>query len=136
MFAKATMRKTFMGVRLKKLREQRGLTQAELAFSLSLSPSYLNQLENNQRPLTVPVLLRLQSEFDVDVQWFSEDDEARLTSELREVFAMESEHEPVSSAEIQTLAGQMLRGGRPSRNRCHWDEPRRRHWCASSLAAV
>jgi transcriptional regulator with XRE-family HTH domain len=55
------MRKTFLGVKLKTLREQRGLTQAALAQLLDLSPSYLNQLENNQRPLSVPVLLRLQT---------------------------------------------------------------------------
>lgn len=96
-----------MGVRLRKLREQRGLTQAELADALRLSPSYLNQLENNQRPLTVPVLLRLQAAFDIDVQWFSEDEEARLTSELREVFAMYSDNEPIAASEIQALASQM-----------------------------
>ena len=41
------MRKTFLGVKLKTLREQRGLTQAALAQALNLSPSYVNQLENN-----------------------------------------------------------------------------------------
>lgn len=39
------MRKAFMGVRLKRLREERGLTQVALARALELSPSYLNQLE-------------------------------------------------------------------------------------------
>ena len=65
------MRKTFLGVKLKTLREQRGLTQAALAQLLDLSPSYLNQLENNQRPLSVPVLLRLQSSLGLDLQLFS-----------------------------------------------------------------
>ena len=55
------MRKTFLGVKLKTLREQRGLTQAALAQVLKLSPSYVNQLENNERPLSVAVLLRLQA---------------------------------------------------------------------------
>lgn len=55
------MRKTFLGVKLKTLREQRGLTQVALAQVLKLSPSYVNQLENNERPLSVAVLLRLQS---------------------------------------------------------------------------
>ena len=50
------MRKNFLGVKLKTLREQRGLTQAALAQLLELSPSYLNQLENNQRLLSVLVL--------------------------------------------------------------------------------
>ena len=57
------MAKSFMGVRLRSLREERGITQAALAQALKLSPSYVNQIESNQRPLTVPVLLRLQAYF-------------------------------------------------------------------------
>ena len=68
------MSKTFMGVRLRRLREERGITQAALAQALAISTSYLSQLEQNQRPLTVPVLLRLNAAFGVDVQIFSEED--------------------------------------------------------------
>lgn len=60
------MTKTFVGVRLKRLREERGLTQLALAQALGLSASYLNQLEKNQRPLTVPVLLKINEIFGVD----------------------------------------------------------------------
>ncbi|PSL82194.1 Cro/Cl family transcriptional regulator [Variovorax sp. WS11] len=101
------MHKTYMGVRLKTLREQRGLTQAALAHALKLSPSYLNQIENNQRPLTVPVLLRLQSSLGIDLQFFSEDEEARLISEVREVVAEAGGQEPVSMAEVQAMVGQL-----------------------------
>lgn len=102
------MHKTFMGVRLKTLREQRGITQAALAQALKLSPSYLNQLENNQRPLTVPVLLRLQSSLGVDLQFFSEDEEARLTAQVREVVdEVAAGQEPVPLAEVQAMVGQM-----------------------------
>lgn len=100
------MRKTFMGVRLKRLREERGLTQLALARALELSPSYLNQLEQNQRPLTVPVLLKLNAVFGVDVQLFAEDDEARLIAALREVFEMDGD-ERVTLAEIRELAANM-----------------------------
>lgn len=72
------MSKAFMGVRLQRLREERGLTQTALARIIGISPSYLNQLERNHRPLTVPLLLRINATFGVDVQVFSEDDEARL----------------------------------------------------------
>lgn len=102
-----SMHKTYMGVRLKTLREQLGITQAALAQTLGLSPSYLNQIENNQRPLTVPVLLRLQSSLGVDLQFFSEEDEARLIAEVREVVADAGAQTPVSLAEVQALAGQM-----------------------------
>ena len=101
------MKKSFMGVRLRRLREERGLTQVALARALELSPSYLNQLEQNQRPLTVPVLLKLNAVFGVDVQHFSEDDEARLVAGLKELFGEMSEEEAVSIAEIRELAVNM-----------------------------
>ena len=100
------MHKTFMGVRLKALREHRGLTQAALAEALKLSPSYLNQIENNQRPLTVPVLLRLQAAFGLDLQLFSEDEEARLISELREITADAAGPDAVPLAEVRAVAQQ------------------------------
>jgi predicted transcriptional regulator/DNA-binding XRE family transcriptional regulator len=101
------MRKTFLGVKLKTLREQRGLTQAALAQLLALSPSYLNQLENNQRPLSVAVLLRLQSTLGLDLQLFSEDDEARLTSHLQDVIADTGGIGTVPQAELRAMAQQM-----------------------------
>jgi XRE family transcriptional regulator, fatty acid utilization regulator len=101
------MKKTFMGVRLKRLREERGLTQIALARALELSASYLNQLEQNQRPLTVPVLLKLNAVFGVDVQLFSEDDEARLIADMRDIFSEAPAGEHVSLAEIRELAANM-----------------------------
>ena len=99
------MRKTFMGVRLRKLRADRGLSQVALAQALGLSPSYLNQLEQNQRPLTVAVLLKLNRTLGVDIQQFSEDEEARLVAGLRDALA--DAPEPVSLPELQAVAGQM-----------------------------
>lgn len=96
-----------MGIRLRRFREERGLTQVALARALELSPSYLNQLEQNQRPLSVPVLLKLNAVFGVDVQQFSEDDEARLIADLREVFLSAPGDAQVSSAEIRELAANM-----------------------------
>ena len=101
------MRKTFLGLKLKTLREKRGLTQAALAQLLGLSPSYLNQLENNQRPLSVPVLLRLQATLGLDLQVFSEDDEARLTSHLQDVVADTGALASVPQAELRAMAQQM-----------------------------
>lgn len=81
------MAKVFMGVRLRSLRTERGMTQAALAQALELSPSYLNQIEQDQRPLTVPVLLKIHKVLGVDIQQFSEDEEARLLSQLRDALA-------------------------------------------------
>jgi predicted transcriptional regulator/DNA-binding XRE family transcriptional regulator len=106
------MKKTFMGVRLRRLREERSLTQAALAIKLGISLSYLNQLENNQRPLTLPVLLALNSAFGVDVQSFAEDEQARLISDLREALADPALGETIATAELRELASNMPAVGR------------------------
>lgn len=106
------MRKTFVGIKLKKLREERRLTQMSLAKTLGISLSYLNQIENNQRPLTVQVLLRLNEAFGIDVQLFSEADEARLVSDLREVFADPRFNQHLGKTEIRELAANMPAVGR------------------------
>ncbi|WP_315835986.1 short-chain fatty acyl-CoA regulator family protein [Bradyrhizobium prioriisuperbiae] len=106
------MKKSFMGVRLKRLRDERQLTQAALAGRLGISLSYLNQLENNQRPLTVPVLLALNAAFGLDVQMFAEDDEARLISDLREALSDPALGETIATAELRELALNMPAVGR------------------------
>lgn len=106
------MKKAFMGVRLKRLREERRLTQQALASAIGLSLSYLNQLENNQRPLTVPVLLKLNAAFGVDVQLFSEDDEARLIGDLKEAMSDPVIGEQIATAELRELASNMPAVGR------------------------
>lgn len=104
------MRKAYMGVRLRRLREERKLKQVELANALGISASYLNQLEQNQRPLTVPVLLKINQVFGVDVQLFSEDEEGRLITELRD--ALSEGTEDIALAEIRELAMNMPAVGR------------------------
>lgn len=79
------MSKTFVGARLRQLRTERGLSQAALAKTLEISASYLNQIEHDVRPLTVPVLLRISEVFGVDTTFFSSQDDTRLIAELREV---------------------------------------------------
>src|SRR5215475_616198 len=106
------MKKPFMGIRLKRLREERRLTQQALASTIGISLSYLNQLENNQRPLTLAVLLKLNAAFGVDVQLFSEDEEARLIADLRETLSDPQIGETISTAELRELAVNMPAVGR------------------------
>ncbi len=56
----------FAGAALRRLRRREGLTQAVMAQRLSISPSYLNLIERNQRPVTARVLLELVDQFDYD----------------------------------------------------------------------
>ncbi|OBH99931.1 acetate metabolism transcriptional regulator RamB [Mycolicibacterium conceptionense] len=79
------MAKTFVGSRVRQLRSERGLSQAALAQMLEISPSYLNQIEHDVRPLTVAVLLRITEVFGVDATFFASQDDTRLVAEMREV---------------------------------------------------
>ena len=76
-----------LGGRLRRLRQEARLTQAQMAERLAISPSYLNLLEHNQRPVTVPVLLKLAQRFEIDLQRFTAEPDGHLGSELMEVFA-------------------------------------------------
>ena len=106
------MKKTFMGVRLRTLRMERGMTQIAMAQVLGLSPSYLNQLEQNQRPLTVAVLLKVSRALGVDVQQFSEDEETRLVVAMQEALVDHPGGEPVALPELREIAAQMPAVGR------------------------
>ena len=75
-------RKLFVGPRVRRLREQQGWNQAALAQRLSVSLSYVSQIENNQRPVTAGVLLKLAETFGGDIGQFSEDQDRRLLAEL------------------------------------------------------
>ena len=79
------MAKTYVGSRVRQLRSERGFSQAALAQMLDISPSYLNQIEHDVRPLTVAVLLRITEVFGVDATFFASHDDTRLVAELREV---------------------------------------------------
>ena len=66
--------KLFAGHRIKRIRRQAGLTQAAMAETLDISPSYLNLVERNQRPLSATLLLRLAERFDFDPRSLSDDE--------------------------------------------------------------
>ncbi|AXK87709.1 hypothetical protein SAMN05421776_11550 [Nocardia farcinica] len=97
------MQKMFAGARLRALRDQRGLSQTALAKLLGLSVSYVNQLENDQRPLTVQVLLKLNAAFDLDMGFFATDTDARLLADLHEVFIEDPDAAGISNAELEDL---------------------------------
>ncbi len=86
-------RKIFAGPRIRRIRLDRGLTQSAMADALGISPSYLNLIERNQRPLTVQLLIKLASTYKIDIDALQHD-EAPLVA-LREVFA-----DPLLAAEL------------------------------------
>ncbi|HEY0437871.1 MAG TPA: short-chain fatty acyl-CoA regulator family protein [Phenylobacterium sp.] len=80
-------RKLFLGARMKRMRRDLGLTQTRMAEDLGVSPSYLNLLERNQRPVTAQVLLRLAEAYDLDLKTLSSDPESASATGLGEVFS-------------------------------------------------
>ena len=66
-------KKSNMGRRVRSLRRQNVLTQAQLAEKLGISASYLNLIEHDQRPLTAALLVKLAQLFRVEVATFAQD---------------------------------------------------------------
>ncbi|WBQ13375.1 short-chain fatty acyl-CoA regulator family protein [Hyphomonadaceae bacterium BL14] len=79
--------KLFAGARLRRMRRDMGQSQAQFADSLSVSASYLNLLERNQRPVTARVLLALAEVYDIDVRAFAADSDRQLLADLKEAAA-------------------------------------------------
>lgn len=78
--------KIFAGPRVRRIRNGLGLTQTAMAEALDISPSYLNLIERNQRPLTVQLLLKLAAVYKVDLDEL-QGEAGGSASQLREVFA-------------------------------------------------
>ncbi len=76
-------RKTFVGPKLRQLRKERQQTQAQMADALGLSATYVNLLENNQRSLSVQVLMRLAERYAIDIRTLVEDDAPTQLADLR-----------------------------------------------------
>lgn len=81
------MRKLYIGRKVRELRVASSATQAVFAERLGISTSYLNQIENNQRPVSASVLLALAEKFQIDIAEISQGDGDRLLSALTEVLS-------------------------------------------------
>lgn len=105
-----------IGGKLRRLRQEKRLTQAQMAAELGISPSYLNLIESDRRPVTVRVLLRLAERFQVELGSLSSENDERLTAHLMEALAdpVFEEHDVKASdvrdlvATLPSLAGAVL----------------------------
>lgn len=106
-----------IGGRLRRLRQERKLTQSQMARELGISASYLTLLESNQRPVTVRVLLKLVERFQIELNEFAADVDHRLSLELMEAFS-----DPIfESAEIKAIDIQELVASLPALGRAILD---------------
>jgi predicted transcriptional regulator/transcriptional regulator with XRE-family HTH domain len=79
----ATIRSVFMGPRLRRLRRDLGLTQADMAADLDISAPYVALLERNQRPVTAEMLLRLARTYKIDLADLAGDGGADHTARMQ-----------------------------------------------------
>ena len=79
--------KLYAGAKLREIRTRLGITQRDFAAKLGVSLPYLNQMENNKRPLSTTVVLALAQEFGVDVTELGQGDAERMISDMREALA-------------------------------------------------
>ena len=90
---------------MRALRRREALSQVQLAERLGISPSYLNLIESNRRPLPAPLLIKLARLFGVDLHTFGGDEDARVVSDLMEVFADPAfDAYELTSADLRDLA--------------------------------
>ncbi|AVW90398.1 helix-turn-helix domain-containing protein [Celeribacter baekdonensis] len=76
--------KLYAGAKLRETRTRLGLTQRAFAEKLGVSLPYLNQMENNNRPVSTGVVLALAQEFGFDVTELSSGDAERMVTDMRE----------------------------------------------------
>ncbi len=81
------VQKLYAGAKLREIRTRLQLTQKDFAARMGVSLPYLNQMENNNRPVSTAVLLALAREFGTDVTELSTGDSERMVSDLREALA-------------------------------------------------
>ncbi|MDE0521900.1 MAG: short-chain fatty acyl-CoA regulator family protein [Boseongicola sp.] len=79
--------KPYAGAKLRETRTRLGLTQKSFAERLGISLPYLNQMENNHRPVSSSVILSLVKEFDFDVKELALGESERIVADLREALA-------------------------------------------------
>jgi predicted transcriptional regulator/DNA-binding XRE family transcriptional regulator len=79
--------KLYAGVKLREIRARLALTQKAFADKLGVSLPYLNQMENNHRPVSAAVVLALAQEFGLDVTELTVGESERLVSDMREALA-------------------------------------------------
>ncbi|WP_371054515.1 MULTISPECIES: short-chain fatty acyl-CoA regulator family protein [unclassified Rhodosalinus] len=97
-------RKLFAGAKLREIRTRMDLTQKAFAAKLGVSLPYLNQMENNNRPLSTTVVLALAEEFGFDVTELGSGEAERLVSDMREALADPVFADPPPVADLRLAA--------------------------------
>tara|TARA_R100000005_G_scaffold88747_1_gene58812 strand:+ start:8373 stop:9809 length:1437 start_codon:yes stop_codon:yes gene_type:complete len=96
--------KLVIGQRVKVFRKSLGLTQAQMAAELDISPSYITLIEANQRPVSAKLLLRLAEVFDVKISELAPSTNVQLASDFASILKDPLlEAEGITPAEIESV---------------------------------
>lgn len=83
------------------------MSQSELAERLGISASYLNLIENDHRPLTAELLIRLSQLFELELHSFAREDGSRTQAALYEAFSDPLfENQELPAREVRSLAAE------------------------------
>jgi XRE family transcriptional regulator, fatty acid utilization regulator len=99
-------RRLYVGPSLRRLRRDHGLTQADMAADLEVSPSYIALLERNHRPLSAEMLLRLSQTYKMDMAVLAgdggSDELARLQGVLKDPMFADIDLPSLETADVTT----------------------------------
>ena len=74
-----------IGYKIKNKRKKLGITQADLSKKLSISPTYLNLMENGKRKIDLDLLLKMTNELNIDVSDISKKTDTNLYQNLMDL---------------------------------------------------
>jgi XRE family transcriptional regulator, fatty acid utilization regulator len=99
-----TDRRLYAGPALRRLRRDIGVTQAQMAEDLEISPSYVALLERNHRPLSAELVVRLAQVYRFDVSSLTADGGAdqteKLTAALKDPLFSDIGVSPLEAADL------------------------------------
>ena len=76
-----------IGVVIRRLRREKGITQKQLSSELGISIAYVNLIENNRRDITVPLLIKVAKLFNIELSALTSDYNKQLNSDLMDIFS-------------------------------------------------
>ena len=74
-----------IGYKIKSKRKKLGITQAKLSKKLSISPAYLNLMENGKRKIDLDLLVKMANELNIDVSDISKKSDTNLYQNLMDL---------------------------------------------------
>jgi len=79
-----------LGMKIKQIRKQKGLTQSSFASLCNITQTYLSQIENNQKEPNMSTLKRISEvlEIPLPILFFLSMDEEDVSPEKRDAFKL------------------------------------------------